>query len=143
MVKIKLVLFDSPEQKQLIKLRQKVLRTPLGLRFSKEELQAEQNQLNIVAITDNIVIGGMLLVKEDHKIKMRQVCVDPNFQSHGIGKKLLDFANIFAKENNFNAIYCHARLTAQNFYLTNGYQIISDQFLEVGLPHYKMELRIN
>jgi len=58
-------------------------------------------------------------------------------------KKLLDFAKIFAKENNFTVIYCHARQTAHKFYLRNDYKIISEEFLEIGLPHYVMELRID
>jgi len=87
MVKIKLVPFDSSEQKQLIKLRQDVLRTPLGLLFSKEELQAEKDQLHIAAFINNLLVGGMLLVNQGNKIKMRQVFVHPNYQSQGIGKK--------------------------------------------------------
>lgn len=85
----------------------------------------------------------MSLVLEQSKIKMRQVCVDPTFQGKGIGKLLLDFAKTYALEKGYSSIYCHARQTAQKFYLANGYQTVSSEFLEIGLPHYVMELRID
>lgn len=41
---VEIVSFGSLRQKQSIELRQKVLRTPLGLSFTREELEKEDNQ---------------------------------------------------------------------------------------------------
>ncbi|NOZ36403.1 MAG: GNAT family N-acetyltransferase [Chlorobi bacterium] len=35
-------------------------------------------------------------------------------------------------------IVLHARKTAVSFYLKLNYKIISEQFYEVGIPHFKM-----
>lgn len=140
---VEIASFGSLKQNQSIELRQKVLRTPLGLSFTKEELKKEDNQVHVVAIDNNQIIGSMSLVLEQSKIKMRQVCVDPTVQGKGIGKLLLDFAKTYALEGAYSRIYCHARQTAQRFYLANGYQTVSSEFLEIGLPHYVMELRID
>ena len=44
---IKLIDYGTPEYAEMVKLRQQILRTPLGLTYSKEELEAEKNEILI------------------------------------------------------------------------------------------------
>ena len=79
----------------------------------------------------------------DHKtLKMRQVAVDPEFQSKKIGSQLIQFSEEFAVGKGFSIIELHARKTAFDFYQKLKYHCISDEFLEVGIPHYKMKKTI-
>jgi predicted GNAT family N-acyltransferase len=132
--------FNSLEQVQSIELRRQILRIPLGLDFSNEELQNEFNQVHIVASLNNQIIGVLLLVKDDYRkyLKMRQVAVDNDFQGMGIGQKMVLFSEKWAKENQYKAIELHARLSAVEFYKKMNYQMVGDEFTEVGIPHFKM-----
>ena len=61
-----------------------------------------------------------------------------SMQNHGLGKTLLQFAENFCWQNNFTTLTLHARAYAMDFYLKQGYQICSEEFMEIGLPHVKM-----
>ncbi len=137
---IQIAPFDSILQKQSILLRNEILRKPLGLQFSEQELKSEKNQVHFVATLNNEVVGVLILVKlNDDLLKMRQVAVKESLQGEGIGKSMVIYSEIWAKENYFSKIELHARKGATSFYLGLGYNILGNEFIEVGIPHLKME----
>ncbi len=138
-VSISIAPFGSLLHKQAIELRREILRIPLGLDFTAQELQAENEQIHIVLKHNNKVIGIVLLQILDVKnIKMRQFAIDSLFQNQGFGSHLVQFAEQYCRENKFQNISLHARANAVQFYLNNGYQISGDEFMEVNIPHFKM-----
>jgi GNAT superfamily N-acetyltransferase len=133
------IFLESKEYDKSIELRTKVLRIPLGLIYSSEDLNAEIGQIHLAAFTDEELIGILLLVKLPNQlIKMRQVAIDPAFQSIGIGTRLVEFAEDFARSIKCSQMTLHARTTARNFYLSLNYQTDEVVFEEVGIPHIKM-----
>jgi predicted GNAT family N-acyltransferase len=138
-----ILVFQSPLQLASIALRRKVLRIPLGLDFTQQELDEEHHQIHVAYIADHQVLGVLLLNPQDEQLlKMRQVAVEPNQQGQGIGKAMVGFSEQWAKENGFNTITLHARKTAVPFYLNLAYTIEGAEFEEVGVPHYKMFKKI-
>ncbi|TNE79579.1 MAG: GNAT family N-acetyltransferase [Bacteroidetes bacterium] len=51
---------------------------------------------------------------------------------------MMRYCEDLAREHQKSSIYCHARDTAVNFYLNNGYVGEGDYFDEDGIPHWKM-----
>lgn len=142
-VSIVVVPYDSLAQKETIKLRDKVLRKPLGLVFFAEQLQKEKDDVHIAAYLDDKLVGCLLLHQSSNThLKMRQVAVDPDCQKKGVGNQMIVFCHAYGRANNFNVIYCHARDTAKLFYEKNGYEVIGDSFEEVGLKHWKMKFEL-
>lgn len=138
-ISCRIVPFHSALQKQSILLRDEVLRKPLNLSFTEEELNAEGEQIHIVAIHNEQVVGVLLLVpKPNSIIKMRQVAVKPEIQNMGIGAKMLTFSEKIALQKGFLKMELHARETAVPFYLKHQYRVEGDTFMEVGIPHFKM-----
>ena len=138
-IEIQIVEFNSVLQKKSIELRTKILREPLGLAFTAEELAEEVNQIHIVATNKEAVIGVLVLkIMSDTLLKMRQVAVDFDLQKIGIGKKMIEFSEEYAKSNNYKKLELHARDVAKEFYLKLGYDIVGDEFMEVGIPHSEM-----
>lgn len=135
-----LVKHNSEAYWKCVALRDRLLRKPLGLVFSKEELMQENNQIHFALIENNEVIACLSLVPNDDKqIKMRQVCVDSTIQQKGLGRNLVLNAEKWAIENHYNKMYCHARANVLPFYEKMAYKKIGNTFLEVGIPHFKME----
>jgi ribosomal protein S18 acetylase RimI-like enzyme len=89
---------------------------------------------------DDIIVGTLMLSAKDEKtVQMKQVAVDTKYQNFGLGGKLIDFAENFAREKGFQLMYVHARKEAVNFYLKNGYEIVGEGFIEVNLPHFAVQ----
>lgn len=130
---------NSKEYWELVNLRDQILRKPLGIQFSKEELAAEDGQWHFGIFIEGIAVACMVLDPMDNgKIKMRQVCTSFHAQGKGIGKTLLQYCENHARKMGFTEIYAHSRAVSKQFYLKNNWEIIGDTFLEIGLPHYYM-----
>jgi predicted GNAT family N-acyltransferase len=132
--------FGSSEQLESIELRRLVLRIPLGLDFTEEELQAEHDQWHLSAFRD-LKLCGILLLKSVSatEVKMRQVAVHPSSSGKGIGTLLVRFSERFALSKGFQLMTLHARETAVPFYHKLHYDVVGDRFEEVGIPHFKMQ----
>lgn len=109
--------------------------------FSESELALEANQVHLALLDFDKVRGCISLATlDDTTAKMRQVAIAPEDQSKGIGSYLCYLSEKFAIESlGAKKIILHARETARNFYLRQGYRPVGDTFFEVGEAHIKME----
>lgn len=129
-----------PLYQQVIELRQRVLRAPLGLDIRNDDLAAEVEQIIFISEKDNVVKGCVLLQQYDaDTFKLRQMAVDTTEQGKGIGMELVNAADLYAVNFGKSRIMLHARETAIPFYEKLGYEVIGEPLTEVGLPHRIME----
>ena len=136
---IRVVPHNSDHYWQAVNLRHKILREPLGMVFSEEELGAEDQEYHCVYLMDDKVVGSInLRPSKNGVMKMRQVAVHSGFQKRGIGKELVDFTEALAKSRGYTRMECHARKVAVRFYRKLHYDIEGEEFEEITLPHFKM-----
>jgi predicted GNAT family N-acyltransferase len=137
--------FATPEYDEAVNLRMEVLRRPLGLIYTPEQLAAEWDNLHLAAFDNSgRIVGYLNLTPEnDTIVKMRQVAVAPSEQGKGVGTALVEDAEIRAVQLNFKEITLHARKTAVPFYLKLCYELLGNEFEEVNLPHFKMRKSTN
>ena len=137
---LKIIDYGTPEYQQMIKMREDILRKPLGLNFDENELESERNNLLIAAFDDDKMLGCCMLVPENENIvRLRQMAVLNDLQGKGIGRALMLFAENLARDRGYNKISMHARKNATGFYEKVGYKVVGDEFIEVTIPHYNME----
>ncbi|HQY11629.1 MAG TPA: GNAT family N-acetyltransferase [Ferruginibacter sp.] len=130
----------SKEYQQMVKLRNDILRQPLGLSFDEEELAREKEDILIGAFDDDEMLACCLLTKTDnHSLRLRQMAVQNNLQGKGIGASMMNFAETIARDKGYKRLLMHARKTALGFYEKLGYRVVGDEFTEVTIPHYVME----
>ncbi len=123
----------------MVQLRNDILRKPLGLSFTPEELEKEKGEILIGAFEEEKMLGCCMLITEDPAtVRLRQMAVLNNLQGKGIGKALMQFAENIARDRGYRRMTMHARQTAIGFYEKLGYQISGDRFEEVSIPHYIM-----
>ena len=92
---LKIIDHGTPEYAQMIKLRDDILRKPLGLSFSPEELEKEKDNILIAAFDDDQMLGCCMLVEEEPEvIRLRQMAVLNDLQGKGIGRALMNFNSI-------------------------------------------------
>jgi predicted GNAT family N-acyltransferase len=134
--------YGSPEYDLNIRLRTDVLRKPLGLEFSIEQIEAEATEVHFACYdsTSGTLLGCATMAPYNETTwKMRQVAVDTHFQHRGIGRMLVQACERYTTQQGINHIILHARDTAVPFYLHNGYTQTGAPFQEVGIQHYLME----
>jgi ribosomal protein S18 acetylase RimI-like enzyme len=137
---LKIIDHGTKEYEQMVKLRDDVLRRPLGLTFTKDELEKEKNNLMMGAYEDDQILGCCMLVEEEPEmVRLRQMAVLNDLQGKGIGKALMQFAENLARDRGYKRITMHARKNALGFYEKMGYRKIGKEFEEITIPHYVME----
>ncbi len=139
-MQVKIIEKDSSDYVKALALRVAVLRKPLGLSYAQSDLDLEKDDIHFVA-TDDLNIVGCLLLRPISKtiIKMRQVAVGFAYQKKGIGQKLVAASEAYARAQGFQKVELSSRIDAVPFYERLGYRVTGLTFIEVTLPHQKME----
>ena len=140
---LKILEHGSHEYRQMVKLRDDILRKPLGLGFTPQELDEEKHNTLIAAFEEEDILGCCMLVEENPQtVRLRQMAVLNDLQGKGIGRALMSFAENIARDLGYKVLAMHARKNALGFYEKMGYKVVGDEFLEVTIPHYVMEKQL-
>ncbi len=136
---LKIIEFGSPEYRQMVKMREEILRKPLGLGFSDEELENERDNIFIGAFEDDLMLGCCMIVKLDaSKVRLRQMAVLNTLQGKGIGRAIIQFAENIARDHGYRVMTMHARKNTIPFFEKMGYSVTSNEFIEITIPHVEM-----
>lgn len=140
---LKIIDHGSVEYRQMVKLRDELLRRPLGLSFTPQELDREKENMLIGAFEEEEMLGCCMLVEEaGDTVRLRQIAVLNNLHGKGIGRALMNFAENLARDRGYKIISMHARKNVIPFFEKMGYEVKSDEFIELTIPHYIMEKRL-
>ena len=133
----------TKEYQQMVKLRNEILRQPLGLSFTPDELAKEKEDILIGAFDDDEMLACCMLTKaENNCLRLRQMAVQNNLQGKGIGASMMNFAELISRDKGYKKLIMHARETAVGFYEKLGYKVVGDKFTEVTIPHFIMEKKL-
>lgn len=134
------IVYNDEAYKVVFDLRERVLRKPIGLSLYDEDLSNEVNDYILMAQYKEELAACLILTPvADDTVQLRQMAVDEKWQGKNIGRKLVEFAEGFAKDKGYQTIVLHARMVANKFYEKLGYIPSGEVFTEVGIPHIKME----
>jgi ribosomal protein S18 acetylase RimI-like enzyme len=137
---LKIIDHGTPEYQEMVRLREEILRRPLGLQFDPGELEGEKDNILMVAYEDEHLLGCCMLVEEaPDTVRLRQMAVHNDLQGKGIGKALMTFAENIARDRGYKKITMHARKISQGFYEKMGYKKKGEEFEEITIPHCVME----
>ena len=135
-------LIGSDLYRQSLRLREAVLRRPLGLTVTEEEL-ADDAMQHFCAISYGLVVGTVSLRPLDEAtLKLKQMAVAEDRRREGIGARLLDHAEGWAHGAGFRLMVLNARMGAEGFYAKFGYQAHGEPFDENTIPHIGMTKRL-
>jgi GNAT superfamily N-acetyltransferase len=140
---LKIIDHGTAEYQQMVKLRDDILRKPLGLGFTPAELESEKDNMLIAAFEEERMLGCCMLVEEQPgTVRLRQMAVLNDLQGKGIGRALMNFAENLARDRGYRILRMHARANAIGFYEKVGYRVKGEKFVEVTIPHYVMEKQL-
>lgn len=138
-IKIKSVEYGSKDYGEAIDIRYEILRKPLGLIFTQQQLLAERGQYHLVCKEGDRVLGCLVLMpRSDTQVQMRQVAILEDYRGRGLGGSLVWCSEEYAMELGYQEMIVHARESAVGFYEKLGYARVGECFIEVALPHWKL-----
>ena len=104
------------------------------------ELDADDTRaFHALATAGKDAIGcGRMLDHGDGEVKIGRMAVLPEFRGTGVGRDILRFLVKIARTRGLRKAVLHAQLTAERFYLKQGFTPVGDVFDEAGIAHRKM-----
>jgi len=130
----------SEKYPQVFRLRDEILRKPLGMSLVNDDLSRDHTDTIFIAEHNEEVIGCVLLHHlSAEEAQLRAMAVYDKWQGQGVGRMLVEALENFSSEKGYSKIILHARKVVLGFYSGMGYSVTGDEFTEVGIPHYMME----
>jgi N-acetylglutamate synthase-like GNAT family acetyltransferase len=139
---LQIIDYASQEYRQMLDLRNHILRAPLGLSLTEEDIEQDKNNILIGAFEDEKILGCCMLVREGDLLLLRQMAVLNDLQGKGIGRALLHFAEAITRDIGYRELNMYARKSVSGFYIRMGYTQIGEEFIKVTIPHVMMKKRL-
>ena len=141
-MKVTEVEFGSPGYEAALQLRKRILRDPLGLEWTAEEEAWEPRERHFVLLGEGGQLHACVVIRpleeQAGAVKLRQMAVEPDCQSRGFGRALVECVEAQLIRDQVGRVELNARDTAVGFYEKLGYRKSGEEFVEVTIPHWKM-----
>lgn len=131
-----IIVIKTPATKEEFKayydLRYRVLREPWGQPKGSEKDDYEPISQHFMAVDDSgLVVGVIKLFEKEAGVGwFSHMAVHPDYQRHGIGKKLVNAIEEAARRQGYTTLGCMSRLNTTVYFEKLGYRV-------AGLPsHY-------
>lgn len=139
-MRIEIIKHGGAKYESTVALRDRVLRQPLGLQFTAEQLAAESTCTHVAGFVDGQAIACCVIAEQQQGwFKIRQVAIDLDFQRQGLGRQLMEFVHGHVASIGGTRVFCHSRDVAEPFYGRLGYRATGEYFEEVSIQHIRME----
>lgn len=154
MNRIMVISKDHELYPQAVELRSRILLGPIGFSFERyltEFPGLEDRFEHIISVIDHPsgprVVGTVSLLPqtdEPETGRLTQMAVDEQRRREGVGRLLVvELEKRAVTAHGLTRLICHAQLPAIPFYEALGWSICSEEFIEAGIPHHKMEINLD
>ena len=136
---LRIVAIENAEQmKQAWDIRRRVF---IEEQHVPEEIEMDEDDahaFHALALLDGKAVGCGRFVAHDDEVKIGRMAVLADLRVKGIGREILLYLMRIAHERGYRHAVLHAQMTAEGFYLKNGYTPVGEVFEEAGIAHRKM-----
>ena len=124
----------------LSSIRQQVFVKEQNVPLDMELDEHDVNSNHLLAIDDHgTPVGTARLLPDGH---IGRMAVLAEFRGNGIGSQLLTDIIELAKAKGIRTVTLHAQTQAVEFYIKHHFHIVSEEFMEAGIPHVEMQRQL-
>jgi predicted GNAT family N-acyltransferase len=102
----------------------------------------EKEAVHFILYVDGVPSGAGRFRVVDEYGKVERICILKEVRTGGAGTALMNKIEAYAIEQGLSKLKLNAQIQAIPFYSKLGYEVISDEFLDAGIPHKTMAKRI-
>ena len=84
------------------------------------------------------IITRTILPQEDGTLRLQRFCIRKDCRGQGAGRQTLAAVENRFRAEGLSAVVLDAKCSARGFYEACGYEAVSGEFLEAGVPHVAM-----
>ncbi|KOP81772.1 GNAT family N-acetyltransferase [Cytobacillus solani] len=140
-MEVKIVSNDNQLQ-EAFSIRKKVFVEEQQVPLEEEIDQYEDEAVHFLLYDQNLPIGAGRFRPVDGFGKVERICVLEDHRKSGSGKAIMDKIEEYGKREGYKKLKLNAQTHAIPFYNKLGYEIVSEEFLDAGIPHRTMIKKI-
>ncbi|WP_462409933.1 GNAT family N-acetyltransferase [Neobacillus sp. Marseille-QA0830] len=129
---------NNTELEDAYSIRRTVFVEEQNVPIEEEIDQYEDDAIHFVMYDNGAPVAAGRFRNVDGYGKVERICVLKDARKLGAGKAVMDKIEAFAQENGFHKLKLNAQTHAIPFYARLGYEIVSEEFLDAGIPHKTM-----
>lgn len=118
------------------KIRTDVFINEQKVPYELEWDEHDKDSIHILAYYKSKPVATARLLKDGH---IGRMAVLKDYRNQHIGENMLKFLLDIANKNSINTIELSAQEHAIEFYKKYGFSVISDVYMDAGIPHYDMK----
>lgn len=136
------VVTNEKELADAYDVRKKVFVDEQKVPLEEEIDQYEESADHFIAYQNGEAAGAGRFRVVDGLGKVERICVLSSQRGTGAGKAIMQKIEEHAKSQSIVAMKLNAQTHAIPFYSSLGYEVISEEFLDAGIPHKTMKKKI-
>lgn len=131
----------SMEQAAIRAIREKVFIDEQDVPVEEEWDGLDSDCLHLLAEDENGIPIATARMLDGGKIG--RMAVYRNFRGQGVGRAMLETLLKIAQERGLTRVELDAQTRAMGFYRRSGFTPVGGEFLDAGIPHYRMFLELD
>jgi len=109
----------------------------------EEEIDSFENDAkHFVMYHEGSPVGAGRFRFVDGYGKVERICVLKEARKTGAGKAIMNKIEAYARDNDIHQLKLNAQTQAIPFYSGLGYEVVSEEFMDAGIPHKTMVKKI-
>jgi predicted GNAT family N-acyltransferase len=136
-MKIKIV-ESNEEKEQAFHVRTVVFVDEQKVSIEEEIDEHEDEAIHFIGYEDKSPIAASRLRWVDNYGKLERICILKNYRGKSYGSQLIKAMEAKVTSKGYTQTKLNAQTRAIDFYKQHGYQVVSDEFLDAGIPHVTM-----
>ena len=132
------VVENQQELEDAFSIRKTVFVEEQNVPLEEEIDQFEDEAVHFVLHHDGSAIGAGRFRVVDGYGKVERICVLKEARKTGAGKSIMNGIETHARDQGLHKLKLSAQTHAIPFYAGLGYEVVSEEFLDAGIPHKTM-----
>lgn len=133
------VVNTEEELQDAFTIRKKVFVEEQNVPLEEEIDQFEDDSNHFLLYNNEEAIGAGRFRILDGLGKVERICVMKDARGTGAGKEIMTGIEEYARKLNISTLKLNAQTYAIPFYEKLGYVVVSEEFLDAGIPHKTMK----
>ena len=110
-----------------------------GVSEEEEMDEFDEVAIHFVGYQNGAPVAASRMRFVDGYAKLERVCILKEERGKGFGRDIILFMEQIAKEKGYKASKLNGQAYAESFYQKLGYETISGEFMDAGIPHVSMK----
>ena len=140
MSEIHIVAYDAAHSPHIRRIREAVFINEQGVAAKLEFDGLDDNAVQVLVGEQGQYVGTGRMLDDGH---IGRIAILPEARGQGLGAKVVQALVAEAIRLGYPGVYLNAQTHALAFYFKLGFSLLGDEFMEAGIPHQSMVLKLN